>query len=582
MSVRRFVLLGIAAWLATSGAAAQSSGAAFGAPPPPLDEGLLDCSLYRYGDQFDGAVARIIERFAARAAASADLRDQARSGVRVEVTDWLRRERLIHRVLDCPQPVLRGFVAGTAVELEFIALQATVCQQLVDSPVLARLGASLRVRHGPTGEARCGLSPNPVPGLLTLGRLTQAGRSLPGVNIVTVTLGQAAAAPAAPVAPVALAQCRVDDPPPPGLTAAYRVHLNQLPAGVACPVRAHDPSGQALLACRSLYDSRVRCRGDTLAACRQGLDQVGAAAREWQTTFTALDTGARADLAWRLMTVAPVDALLQMPGVDLRPTDVAGVARDQLAALNGLLDDGAANVDAEHERSQADTERRIEAVLIDRWLPSIGQAAGSAGRPADLWQRLSAQQRADRVREGFQLISDGLGLAAARRLFIVPDCRNEGYRAELVGAYAPPGASGVFVGEYRQRDRRKADSVFICANSTQGFADLDLVLETMLEEAMHARQMELVMQADLLQRSADAATCRHARLMAASSLHSYETDCSTLTPAQRKSLYPGNLAWTWACEGFIEPHYYTNRPHEYHAKAFAARVSVPVLKQARR
>ena len=572
MSVRWLVGTGILA-LVVAVAQAQSSGAAVGAPPPPVDEGLLDCSLYRYGDNLGDAVAAIIGRFSAQATASVDLQERARRGVRVEVTDWLRSERLIHRVLDCPQPVLRGFVAGEAVELEFIALQASTCQQLVDSAALARLGATFRVRHGPTGEARCGLSRNPFPGLLTLGRLTQAGRTLPGENMVTVVLGRSVA-PGTP-----LARCRLDEPPQTGLTADLRVHLSQFAAEYDCPLMAHDRSGHAQLACRSLYDTHVRCDGDAVAACRQGLDQVGAAAREWRETYSALDTGTRADLAWRLMTVTPIDTLAGR--IDQDRTDVAALAERQLTALNGLLDDGPANIDEAFEHSQAATYRHVENLLIERWLPMITREAGTIGRPADLWGQLGAQQRADLVRKGTQLIADGLGLAP-RRLFIVGDCRNEGFPPEQIGGYAPPGASGVFVSDSPHVDRRRADAIFFCANSTRGFAEFDLVLETMLEEAMHAHQMELVMQAEVFKRSADAATCRHARLMAASYSHSFATWCNKLTPHERESNYPINLLQSTWCARVTEPSLYLNRPHEYHAKAFAARVSIPVLKQARR
>jgi hypothetical protein len=64
----------------------------------------------------------------------------------------------------------------------------------------------------PSGEARCGGQRNPIPNILTLGRLTQAGRMLPGENTVTIVArGPFAQAPAALARPATPPACpRVD------------------------------------------------------------------------------------------------------------------------------------------------------------------------------------------------------------------------------------------------------------------------------------------------------------------------------------------------------------------------------------
>lgn len=188
---------GLAAGLAMAGALVMAQPADRpGAPPPPIETGLLDCSLYRYGSGFDAAIAATLGRIAAATDTDPSLREAFRGPRSLEVTDALYRLGIVQGVVGCTQPVVRGFAGNGSVALQFRALQSAVCEQLVGSETLRLGGLLVEPLHAPSGEARCGIGRNLVPGLLTLGRLTQAGRSLPGENTVTVvSRGPFAAAP---------------------------------------------------------------------------------------------------------------------------------------------------------------------------------------------------------------------------------------------------------------------------------------------------------------------------------------------------------------------------------------------------
>ena len=170
--------------------------AAVGDPPPPIEKGLLDCSLYRYGSQFDAAVARTLKRMADATSTDPTLKAAFEGATRQDVTDRFYQLELLYRVTDCPQPVVRGYAGARQVVLQVSALQSPVCEQLVSSETLRLSGLVVEPLHVPSGELRCGLARNQVPGLLTLGRLTQAGRSLPGENTVTVIASGPFAEPA--------------------------------------------------------------------------------------------------------------------------------------------------------------------------------------------------------------------------------------------------------------------------------------------------------------------------------------------------------------------------------------------------
>lgn len=190
------VLLAVLLACATSAGVAQPAGDRPGAPPPPIDEGLLDCSLYRYGSGFDAAIAATLGRIAVATDTDPTLRDAFRASRSQDVTDALYRLGIVRGVVGCTQPVVRGYAGNGAVALQFRALQSAVCEQLVASETLRLGGLLVEPVHAPSGETRCGVARNLVPGLLTLGRLTQAGRSLPGENTVTVvSRGPFAAAP---------------------------------------------------------------------------------------------------------------------------------------------------------------------------------------------------------------------------------------------------------------------------------------------------------------------------------------------------------------------------------------------------
>lgn len=156
-------------------------------PPPPLPGAPLeDCSLYRYGEDLDLVIAATLKNIGGHIASSPELSAAAGSGRSTDVTEILYRQGLIKHVPTCNRGVLRASIEGWIVRLEIAALQGTVCSQLLDSPRLQASGLLVTAIHLPTGEARCGGPRNPIPGLLTLGRLTQAGRMLPGDNVVTI------------------------------------------------------------------------------------------------------------------------------------------------------------------------------------------------------------------------------------------------------------------------------------------------------------------------------------------------------------------------------------------------------------
>ena len=188
----------LAVALFAGGAALAQSPPRRPAYPPPLPEApppegvLLDCSLHRYGDRLDEAVAGTMKRFVELHGSNA-LQAAAQSGRRTDVTDLLYGQGLVRHVEGCAQPVVRAFVQGNALELQLIAMQRDACLQLQASRMLYAAGIRVLPRYDPTGEARCGMARNPIPGLLTWG--TQAARMLPGNNTVTVVAEYAANCP---------------------------------------------------------------------------------------------------------------------------------------------------------------------------------------------------------------------------------------------------------------------------------------------------------------------------------------------------------------------------------------------------
>ena len=160
--------------------------AAIGEPPPPVSDGLLDCSLYRYGDRFDAALSATLKRMADATFSDDKLQTAFNGPQRLEVTQRLYQLHILQRVPDCSQPVVKGFAGAGRLELQIAALQKPVCQRLVASETLRLAGLLVEPLHVPSGELSCGMARNPIPGFLTLGRLTQAGRSLPGNNTVTL------------------------------------------------------------------------------------------------------------------------------------------------------------------------------------------------------------------------------------------------------------------------------------------------------------------------------------------------------------------------------------------------------------
>lgn len=539
----------IAALLIAIGARGQSSGAAVGAPPPPLDQGLLDCSLYRYGDRLDAAVAETLERFATRRRVLAELQSAARRAERVDVTELLRRERLINRVLDCPQPVLRGFVVAEAVELEFIALQTTVCQQLVDSAALARLGARLRVRHGPSGEARCGVSRNPVPGLLTLGRLTQAGRILPGENTVTITLPGPAAGPAADPE----VSCERDDQAP--LSKQYRADLDRRPGKQQC---SFGPLSKGALACKSLYDKSVKCSGSQVTrACEAGLRQVEQALAEFERQRPRLDglsAEDRVGLLERLIGPTQLDRLRGVPSL----VRYADLNQPQLDAVGAIFAGGEANMVPGFEAGQQIRYDYVADQLLALWVPKIDALRRSGETAEEVWARLTPKQRWDLILAAATIVNKGLGLRP-RRLDAVGGCRSGPVTLlwdTEAGAYTSPGAKS---------DR--ADTIYLCGNGTASvqayirsssesayFGDLQLVLETLLHETLHAHQMEFLQQVAENGVSADRDTCTQARMMAAG----WSITC---TPSG-----------TSECNTF-----YLSQPQEFQARFFSKPLTARVL-----
>jgi hypothetical protein len=166
--------------------------------PPPLHEApppegvLLDCSLHRHGDRLDEALAATLKRFVALRSSST-LQAAARSGTRTDVTDLLYRRGLVQHVDGCSQPVVRGFVKGSEVQLQLIAVPRDTCLRLQASPALHAAGIDVLPVHDPTGEARCGMDRNPVPRILVFP--FDARRMLPGNNTVTMVAGYAADCP---------------------------------------------------------------------------------------------------------------------------------------------------------------------------------------------------------------------------------------------------------------------------------------------------------------------------------------------------------------------------------------------------
>jgi len=193
-----------------------------GAPPgtPPTD-GLMDCSLYRYGSELDQVIATTLLAIGSRLGSVPTLQAASRSGGTVDVTEALRQQGFIHRVADCAEPVVRGFVRGQDVFFRVSALQSVVCQELVASERLRLAGMLVTPAHAPSGEARCGGQRNPIPNILTLGRLTQAGRMLPGDNMVTIVArGPFPEAPAVMARPATPKACpTIDGTPDPVIEA---------------------------------------------------------------------------------------------------------------------------------------------------------------------------------------------------------------------------------------------------------------------------------------------------------------------------------------------------------------------------
>lgn len=150
-------------------------------------EPLTDCRLFEYGSTLDIAVARTLRQLGALWDVDVELKAAATTGRRVEVTGALYRAQLLLRVTTCSKPVVRAFVEGHTVAIELAALQGTVCDELLTSESLRSAGYLVLPHHVPSGQPRCGMARNVVPNVLTLGRLTQAGRMLPGENVVTVT-----------------------------------------------------------------------------------------------------------------------------------------------------------------------------------------------------------------------------------------------------------------------------------------------------------------------------------------------------------------------------------------------------------
>jgi len=201
--------------LACEPACAQTRpGAPAGMLMPPT-EGLMDCSLYRYGSELDQTIATTLLAIGSRLGSVPALQAASRRGGTVDVTEALRQQGFIHRVADCAEPVVRGFVQGQDVFFRVSALQAVVCQELVASERLRLAGMLVTPVHVPSGEARCGGQRNPIPNILTLGRLTQAGRMLPGDNTVTIVArGPFPDAPAVMARPTTPKACATIDGTP--------------------------------------------------------------------------------------------------------------------------------------------------------------------------------------------------------------------------------------------------------------------------------------------------------------------------------------------------------------------------------
>ncbi|MBI5258341.1 MAG: hypothetical protein HY855_17685 [Burkholderiales bacterium] len=148
---------------------------------------LIDCSLWRYGPALDDAIAKTLKEMGAALDTDAEFKSAAASGQRIEVTQLMYRRQLLEGVPGCTKPVVKGFVEGQMVTVELSAVQGTVCGALTVSPTLRLAGYLVNPHHNPSGQPVCGGPRNPIPNILTLGRLTMAGRMIPGENVVSVT-----------------------------------------------------------------------------------------------------------------------------------------------------------------------------------------------------------------------------------------------------------------------------------------------------------------------------------------------------------------------------------------------------------
>lgn len=160
---------------------------------------LVDCSLYRYGNQLDQAILTAIKTIGAQVDRIAAVKSVLVAGARADVTDILLREGLLQHDAACTRSFVRGYIDGASVQIEIDSLQPEVCLELLASPVL-RL-TSVSALHKPSGRAVCGGARNPIPKLMTLGRLTLAGRMMPGDNTVTVSLRGPFSSVPSPMAP---------------------------------------------------------------------------------------------------------------------------------------------------------------------------------------------------------------------------------------------------------------------------------------------------------------------------------------------------------------------------------------------
>jgi len=156
------------------------------APIPTIGEGMLDCSLYRYADQLDSAIAAELEKITADAYRVEKLKSAVLGSEMKDITSQMYDRGMLRHVSGCAEPIVNVFAGKHRIQLQLSALQLAICNQLIASERLRKEGLIVQPFHTPTKEMRCGMSRNIIPGLLTLGPLTQAGRSLPGENVVTI------------------------------------------------------------------------------------------------------------------------------------------------------------------------------------------------------------------------------------------------------------------------------------------------------------------------------------------------------------------------------------------------------------